>query len=92
MTSAIDVVTSGGGDEEEQATDHVAVSYYRTDRAPNENAPPACAAAPGADMPWSDTRNAVAVQFDSPTLQGVTHHEDVSTTAQPVPSGHGEQD
>ncbi len=41
---------------------------------------------------WSDTRNAVAVQFNSPTLQGVPHHEDVFTTAQPVPSGHGEQD
>lgn len=139
--AAIDVVSSGGRGEEE--SDHVAVSYYRTDRVPNENA--AQVFAPGqpgvqAEMSdytlsggsgldtsyaavrvspsfappdgiqagfngdysglavagdiahpiWSDTRNAVPAQFNLPSSQGVTHDEDVFTTARPVPSGHGD--
>jgi hypothetical protein len=158
--AAIDVVPSsgGGGDQSSRpngeggsGSDHVAVSYYRTDRVPNENAPPACPTTPGAtcfapgqpgvmqemsdytlsggsgldtayaaarispsfappdgiqagfngdysglalagDVAhpiWSDTRNTVSAQFNSPTLQGVVHDEDIFTTARRVPSGHG---
>jgi hypothetical protein len=151
---AIGIVASNNA-ENDQGADHVAVSYYRTDRVPNENGTPACPTAPGAvcfapgqpgvkaessdydlsggnglDTPyaaerispmfappdggqtgfngdysgltvvgdiahpiWSDTRNTVPQQFASqPPGQGVTHDEDIFTTARPVPSGHGEHD
>jgi len=160
--AAIDVVSSGGNGGEDRSSganesngnagDHVAVSYYRTDRVPGENAPTACPSAAGATcfapgepgvqqeasdyslagglglntayaaapvsapfVPpdgiqagfngdysglavagdvahpiWSDTRNAVPAQFNSPTSQGVVHDEDVFTTARPVPGGRSD--
>ena len=161
--AAIDVISSGGNGGEDRSSganegngnagDHVAVSYYRTDRVPNENAAPQCAGfqtgvtcfAPGepgvqqeasdyslaggfglhtayaaapvspsfappdgiqagfngdysglavagdvAHPVWSDTRNTVPAQFNSPTSQGVVHDEDVFTTARPVPGGRGD--
>jgi hypothetical protein len=45
---AIGIVASGnGGNDEGNGADHVAVSYYRTDRVPNENGTPACPTATG---------------------------------------------
>lgn len=70
--AAIDVVSSGTGSEgsnEEGASDHVAVSYYRTDRVPNENAPPACATAPGATC-FAPGQPGVQQEMSDYTLSG----------------------
>jgi hypothetical protein len=44
---AIGIVASGNREDESNGADHVAVSYYRTDRVPNENGTPACPTATG---------------------------------------------
>jgi hypothetical protein len=164
--AAIDVVSSSGNGGEDRSSganegngnagDHVAVSYYRTNRVPGENGAPACPVSPTAPpgsicfapgQPgvqqeasdytlaggfglntayaaapvspsfappdgiqagfngdysglavagnvahpvWSDTRNTVPAQFNSPTSQGVVHDEDIFTTARPVPSKQGD--